>query len=388
MMQKTHFLSTANADAEVRAAGAKSPVGLCGEAVNVGIVPGNQKFFRVSRLSRRVLLLATCMAALHIGFLSSEARAQAGILGKEFIPTMTFSESLTQIPDRESMAVADKPVGLTIKLSTGLAGFDINEIGPTSVFRLKLGDFDWSATYSEATTKKIAKDNKFGEAVYDLKMGKAAGTIKVSRILKPNGDRLSFTVSLADVVGQGFTPSCVSDFLDLADPGKGLTFYGQPVPVIIGFGSASGNGLALAKVTTSLKRTTFGSEKAGNLEEYLLNTVKATGVLDRQAPVINALVPKTTGQTGLLSFNGTVSDLSQVTPDYGDVQLSFQVDGKDVVPPSLVQGTPDTTSGKATFAVAGLPVPTQGNFTVSVIATDSSDNVSSTRNTVKVSPPK
>lgn len=318
-----------------------------------------------------------------------------GEIYKERLVTTSEPSGEAGEPPTITREVVANPTVTMISLTANLAGLDPTEISSSTPISVRIGGFEFSSTLGDATVfspkqSKAIYSFTFIETI-DLPSGdskdlvRKAGSITVSWAKS----LLKVAVALNNLEEAGFGNILTSDYVGMqGDNGKPFTFVRRPLSADVTFGSLSGSRPVFASGTSKVAVRKFGSVAAGTDEEIGLNSVSVSGAADVLPPAIAATVPAASSG-GMLTFNGSVTDISQTVADLDAVALSFQVNGENRDPSSLDLGEANS-KGASTFTVGGLalaPSPRSGFNVVTVVATDSSGNVSRLTKKIKTGSP-
>lgn len=273
---------------------------------------------KATKLATALLSLQGALALVT----SASAQAPADILAAvgKFKPTLNFSDNYAEkvltiqserIPgeprEPATHEVIVKPQKISAKVVANLEGFSFSgaggEIGDAMAVGVTVGGFEFTGTLGES--KEAIKAGGFPAE------GKKATFSYIGTFDKPNGDtyekkvgtvsfswtktRLTVSISVMDIVAAGVGEIAASNYIGLYvdnsengnHPSGSAKFANEPVAVAVTFGSAVGAQTALARGTSTTAFRRYGSENAGTLEEFPVESVKLTGKADPLAGVAN-----------------------------------------------------------------------------------------------------
>jgi hypothetical protein len=364
------------------------------------------------KLSKFASVLLSSMSALGlttVGFADVAENILANALpgAPSYKPSATFSDTYGEkvVTEDGSHSVMPMPEKLSAKIVGNLAGFvladEINDDMPVS---LVVGEFRFESTLAQSD-EAVKNHDTFPTA-----KKKATFPFLVDLDL-PNGNTISkrvgsivfawtpalLTVTLAvtdgeqaglgEIGAQNFV-GLYTDESDLGNkPSGSVKFDGQFLDVMVNFGSATGERMAIGKGVSKTTNKRFG--RGDEAENLPLQSVTLAGAFDTTAPKVTGVVPATDAvagvSDGVIAFTLSVSDTpaanaaNGITPPTVRI-LSVGSDGStdDVTyDPTTI---PDDGSGPVTYdIVLGLLAPTT---TLTIVVTDATGNATTLTKTV------
>lgn len=361
-----------------------------------------------------VLLSAWSAAALvTIGLADppSDILANAG----KFKPTITFSdtygEKVLTIPapppdpgsprDPATHEQVPTPEKISFKIVANIEGFDLNEIADDLPLSVNVGGYS-SGDLTLADSDEALKNGTIATGGHFPAGGKKATFSYIGTFEKPNGDTydrsvgslvcswtktlLTVTLKVSDIAAAGLPEIAASNYVGLYEdvspngshPSGSVKFADDPYDVSVNFGTLTGARVAYADGKSTTKYQKFGSDAAGTLEEFLLQSVTVMGAADTTAPKITAAVPtQDVDGDGLISFNIFVSDTPAATTASGIepplVEMAITTANGDAdfitIDPTVI---PDF-AGKVEYDVVDLAL-FPGSNTLTITVTDPSGN--------------
>lgn len=317
------------------------------------------------------------LLSLLVGVLPAFAQVDPLATVPGFTPAFTLTESIkdsiktTTEPgfDGEPPTVFREVViadTSTVSITANITGIDLASIGPATMFEVMVGALSVSGalgddpTYTDAN--KATKRSIFIPGRHNPETGAVVGS---------TGVKLSWTATR-------LTVSISRSNLDDTDPGSaaaiahaGIPEAGTSAPIkeiipvtvsFAGFQSAPRHGFIQG--STSVRKQTFGSELAGNYEEFFLNTVSVTGAFDTTVPTATITAPANNSSPG-----GSFTITGKASDGHGIETIEYATDPATTapwtpitnisdLPPALGTALWGTTNKQWTFSLTGQPFGT------------------------------
>lgn len=224
-----------------------------------------------------------------------------------FKPTLnfsdTYSEKILTIPappafpgeprEPATHEQVPKPQKITAKVVANITGFDFSEIADEMPVNVYIGGFLFESSLGDSDeaiknggfprTKKKATYSFIG--FFDKPNGDTVEKKVGSLVLSWTATRLTVTLSVSNIEAAGLSEIGATQYIglyvdesDLGNkPSGSAKFVDEPIDVSVSFGSASGVQTAFAKGTSATAYKKYGSDAAGTLEEFFLESAKIIG---------------------------------------------------------------------------------------------------------------
>ncbi len=244
-----------------------------------------------------------------------------------FAPAFTLNESITDtikttvetfptepgLPPEPPLVTREVVTSDTssISITANITGINLANIGPATPFEIKVGALSATGTLGDdptyTETNKATKRSIFIPARFNPETGAVIGSTGIK--LSWTATRLTITISRSNLDDTNAGSAAALGFAGSPDAGKTESIK-DVIPVSVKFAEFdSAPRDAFLQGTTAVRRQTYGSEDAGNFEEFLLNTVRVTGAFDLALPTATITAPTNNSSPGAsFTLSGRATD--------------------------------------------------------------------------------